>query len=168
MKESVRRNIRRFPPDFMFELTVEELKNLTSQFATSSWGEQRHKPFAFTLTACKRNLWVCAYTQNIRSWKKPHFHNSLVKIAFFSSSNCSTNAYTNRTVFSLSINSSLLRIWIWNRSWTPKYLIFNYLFFIKIEICSSFGLYNSYIYTQLTLVFSQTVVSGQFAIELIK
>ena len=56
LKESVRRNIRRFPPDFMFELTAEELKNLTSQFATSSWGEQRHKPFAFTLTACKRNL----------------------------------------------------------------------------------------------------------------
>jgi hypothetical protein len=32
----------------MFELTAEELKNLTSQFVTSSWGGQRHKPFAFT------------------------------------------------------------------------------------------------------------------------
>ena len=48
LKQAVRRNIDRFPDDFMFELTVEELKNLTSQFVTSSWGGQRHKPFAFT------------------------------------------------------------------------------------------------------------------------
>jgi hypothetical protein len=38
----------RFPDDFMFELTVEELQNLTSQFVTSSWGGTRHKTFAFT------------------------------------------------------------------------------------------------------------------------
>ena len=38
LKEQVRRNIERFPEDFMFELTKEELKNLRSQFATSSWG----------------------------------------------------------------------------------------------------------------------------------
>jgi hypothetical protein len=36
LKEQVRRNIERFPEDFMFELTKEELKNLRSQFATSS------------------------------------------------------------------------------------------------------------------------------------
>jgi hypothetical protein len=48
LKQAVRRNIDRFPDDFMFELTAEELKNLTSQFVTSSWGGQRHKPFAFT------------------------------------------------------------------------------------------------------------------------
>jgi hypothetical protein len=38
LKEQVRRNIERFPEDFMFGLTKEELKNLRSQFATSSWG----------------------------------------------------------------------------------------------------------------------------------
>ena len=38
LKEQVRRNIVRFPEDFMFELTKEEIKNLRSQFATSSWG----------------------------------------------------------------------------------------------------------------------------------
>ena len=38
LKEKVRRNIERFPEDFMFELTKEEIKNLRSQFATSSWG----------------------------------------------------------------------------------------------------------------------------------
>ena len=34
LKEQVRRNIERFPEDFMFELTKEELKNWRSQFAT--------------------------------------------------------------------------------------------------------------------------------------
>ena len=48
LKESVRRNIRRFPSDFMFELTVEEWGNLRTQFATSSWGGKRYFPFAFT------------------------------------------------------------------------------------------------------------------------
>jgi len=48
LKEAVRRNIRRFPPDFMFELTAEEWGDLRSQIATSSWGGQRYLPFAFT------------------------------------------------------------------------------------------------------------------------
>lgn len=48
LKESVRRNIRRFPKDFMFELTQEVWNNLRSQIATSSWGGQRYAPFAFT------------------------------------------------------------------------------------------------------------------------
>ena len=48
LKEQVRRNIERFPEDFMFELTKEELKNLRSQFATSSWGGARYLPMAFS------------------------------------------------------------------------------------------------------------------------
>jgi hypothetical protein len=48
LKESVRRNLRRFPKDFMFELTQEEWNNLRSQIATSSWGGKRYPPFAFT------------------------------------------------------------------------------------------------------------------------
>ena len=36
LKEQARRNIERFPEDFMFELTKEELKNWRSQFATSN------------------------------------------------------------------------------------------------------------------------------------
>ena len=48
LKESVRRNIHRFPDDFMFELTEEEWFNLRSQFASSSWGGSRYPPFAFT------------------------------------------------------------------------------------------------------------------------
>ena len=48
LKEQVRRNIERFPEDFMFELSKEELKNLRSQFATSSWGGARYSPMAFS------------------------------------------------------------------------------------------------------------------------
>ena len=48
LKESVRRNLRRFPADFMFELTAEEWGNLRTQIATSSWGGKRYLPFAFT------------------------------------------------------------------------------------------------------------------------
>ena len=48
LKQAVRRNIERFPMDFMFELNENELQNLTSHFVTSRWGGQRHKPFAFT------------------------------------------------------------------------------------------------------------------------
>jgi hypothetical protein len=50
LKQAVRRNIDRFPDDFMFELTQEEWSNLRSQFVTSSsdWGGIRYPPFAFT------------------------------------------------------------------------------------------------------------------------
>jgi phage regulator Rha-like protein len=48
LKEQVRRNISRFPEDFMFELTANEHQNLRSQNATSSWGGSRYAPMAFT------------------------------------------------------------------------------------------------------------------------
>jgi hypothetical protein len=48
LKESVKRNARRFPDDFMFELTPEEWTILRSQIATSRWGGKRYLPFAFT------------------------------------------------------------------------------------------------------------------------
>jgi hypothetical protein len=47
LKEAVRRNIERFPDEFMFELTKEEFKILRSQIASSSWGGTRYPPFAF-------------------------------------------------------------------------------------------------------------------------
>ncbi len=48
LKQAVKRNMKRFPEDFMFELTIEELKILRSQIVTSSWGGSRYLPFAFT------------------------------------------------------------------------------------------------------------------------
>lgn len=50
LKEAVRRNIDRFPDDFMFELTQTEFESLRSQFATSKTGRggARYLPMAFT------------------------------------------------------------------------------------------------------------------------
>ena len=48
LNEQVRRNIKRFPEDFMFQLTKNEFENLKSQFATSSWGGLRKLPYVFT------------------------------------------------------------------------------------------------------------------------
>ena len=48
LNEQVKRNIDRFPVDFMFQLKKEEFENLKSQSATSSWGGRRKVPYAFT------------------------------------------------------------------------------------------------------------------------
>lgn len=48
LNEAVKRNIKRFPEDFMFQLTSQEFDNLMSQIATSSWGGTRKLPYAFT------------------------------------------------------------------------------------------------------------------------
>jgi len=48
LNEQVKRNITRFPEDFMFQLTDKEFEILKSQFATSSWGGRRTEPYAFT------------------------------------------------------------------------------------------------------------------------
>ena len=48
LNEQVKRNMGRFPIDFMFQLTSDEFENLKSQFATSSWGGRRKLPLAFT------------------------------------------------------------------------------------------------------------------------
>lgn len=55
LNQAVKRNIERFPNDFMFRLTAEEYKILRSQFETSSlhgqktsWGGRRYLPLAFT------------------------------------------------------------------------------------------------------------------------
>jgi hypothetical protein len=48
LKEAVRRNIDRFPDDFMFQLTRDEYEILRSQIASSSWGGLRYTPMAFT------------------------------------------------------------------------------------------------------------------------
>ena len=47
LNQAVRRNLERFPEDFMFQLTEEELHNLRSQIVTSSWGGSRYLPHAF-------------------------------------------------------------------------------------------------------------------------
>jgi hypothetical protein len=46
--QAVKRNINRFPDDFMFQVNKEEFLNLRSQFVTSSWGGRRYLPYVFT------------------------------------------------------------------------------------------------------------------------
>jgi len=48
LNQSVKRNIERFPDDFMFQLTNQEFTILKSQIVTSSWGGSRKNPNAFT------------------------------------------------------------------------------------------------------------------------
>jgi hypothetical protein len=48
LNKAVKRNIDRFPEDFMFQLTREEFKNLIFHFGISSWGGTRKLPYAFT------------------------------------------------------------------------------------------------------------------------
>ncbi|MDR1055696.1 MAG: ORF6N domain-containing protein [Prevotellaceae bacterium] len=48
LNEAVKRNQKRFPPDFMFQLTKDEWNILKSQIATSSWGGTRKPPHAFS------------------------------------------------------------------------------------------------------------------------
>jgi hypothetical protein len=48
LKKNVKRHIKRFPADFMFELSYQELMNLRRQFGTSNRGGTRYMPMAFT------------------------------------------------------------------------------------------------------------------------
>ena len=50
LKQAVKRNIQRFPEDFLFEMNDQELENWRSQFVTSNADKMglRHKPFCFT------------------------------------------------------------------------------------------------------------------------
>ena len=48
LKQAVKRNMARFPKDFIFTLTQKEFQHLRSQIVTSSWGGIRYLPTAFT------------------------------------------------------------------------------------------------------------------------
>ncbi len=48
LNQAVKRNVERFPEDFMFQLSEEEFENLKSQIVISSWGGRRKLSFAFT------------------------------------------------------------------------------------------------------------------------
>ena len=48
LNKAVKRNLERFPEDFMFQLTYQEVRSLKFQFGTSSWGGTRKLPKAFT------------------------------------------------------------------------------------------------------------------------
>src|SRR5216683_99640 len=45
LNKAVKRNLQRFPADFMFELSDAEFENLRFQFCTSRWGGRRYRPY---------------------------------------------------------------------------------------------------------------------------
>ena len=63
---AVRRNVDRFPADFMFQLTKAEFENLRFQIETSRWGGRRYPPYAFTqegvamLANCSKEQACCS------------------------------------------------------------------------------------------------------------
>ena len=75
--QAVKRNIERFPEDFMFQLSAEEFANLKSQFVISSWGGHGPLPMPSPNRACpcypvccvaaepfKSILYLCAPSSN--------------------------------------------------------------------------------------------------------
>ena len=48
LNKAVKRNIKRFPDDFMFQISENEFENLKFQFGISRWGGRRTLPYAFT------------------------------------------------------------------------------------------------------------------------
>ena len=58
LNEQVKRNITRFPSDFMFQLSNDEFENLRSQFATSSWGRKK-KPTICVYRTWGINAFIC-------------------------------------------------------------------------------------------------------------
>jgi hypothetical protein len=48
LNRAVKRNRKRFPEDFMFQLSEEEFRGLRCQFGTSRWGGRRYRPYVFT------------------------------------------------------------------------------------------------------------------------
>ena len=78
--QAVKRNIDRFPKDFMFQLSRAEFDNLKSQFVTSSWGGlRRATPYAFTQEGVGHAL-QCSAQQTCRAGQY-RYHASLRSIA---------------------------------------------------------------------------------------
>jgi len=62
LKIAVKRNIERFPEDFMFQLSDKEFDNLKSQIVISSWGGMRRaKPYPFIEQGVAKNLCSFAF-----------------------------------------------------------------------------------------------------------
>ena len=85
LNKSVKRNIARFPKDFMFQLTQEEFNDLIFQFGISSWGGTRKLPYAFTeqgvamlsgvlhsLRAIKVNIQIMRIFSRMRTMVEAH------------------------------------------------------------------------------------------------
>ena len=72
--QAVKRNIERFPEDFMFQLKAEEFANLKSQIVISSWGGARTAPYAFTEQGVAMLSSVLRSSRAIQGQYRHHAH----------------------------------------------------------------------------------------------
>ena len=79
LNQAVKRNISRFPKDFVFQLSANEWENLRSQIVTSSWGGRRTPPYMFTEQGCniknqliekKMEYLITAKSPQLEIWQK--------------------------------------------------------------------------------------------------
>ena len=90
LNKAVKRNLSRFPEDFMFQLTQKEFDNLLFQIGRSSWGGRRTPPYAFTEqgvamlsgvlnseVAIKVNIQIMRVFTRLRQMLE--FHNEILK-----------------------------------------------------------------------------------------
>jgi len=91
LNQAVKRNIERFPPDFMFQLTQNEWKNLRSQIVTSSfnYGGRRYAPYVFTEQGVSMLSSVINSKQAIEV--NINIMRAFVKLRFFMYSQAGTN-----------------------------------------------------------------------------
>ena len=78
--QAVKRNLERFPEDFMFQLNVEEFADLKSQIVTSSWGgTRRAAPYAFTEQGVAMLSSVLHSTRAVMVNEEEAFHRLLAR-----------------------------------------------------------------------------------------
>ena len=81
LKRKVRRNSKKFPSDFMFELTNQEFRNLRSQFRMSGWEGVRRPPMAFTEQGIIMLLRVLDYDRD-SPFNTTHKHTPITETLF--------------------------------------------------------------------------------------
>ena len=119
VNEQVKRNIDRFPEDFMFQLTEIEFENLKSQIATSNWGGRRTLPYAFTehgvlmlSSVLNSDVAIKVNIHIMRVYTKIPICFQLIKICYLSLSSLRRNwpTITIKLCSSLNISNSLKKL----------------------------------------------------------
>ena len=108
LNQSIKRNLNRFPKDFMFQLSEKEFRNLISQNVTSSWGGTRKVPYAFTEqgvamlssvlnseTAIEVNIRIIRVFTKMRAFALTH-KEILMQLAKLEKEVSSNNSHTER------------------------------------------------------------------------
>ena len=104
--EQVRRNRKRFPADFMFQLTAEETSSLRSQIATLKTGRGQHRkylPYVFT----EHGAIIHSSAREKRLVRQRHFPGGVLHTGKLLTKSCSSTRHAN--CFARQLTGSLLR-----------------------------------------------------------